>query len=411
MTDASRDDGRQPANTQKVTAAVNAGDAALVKSLLAAGASPNAAGYNGRTVLMRAASSGRAEVVRALLDAGADVDAKKEDGATALVLAVFFGHAEIVRLLLAAGADPSAPTPQGVPLFEWAEAAGFEEVAGLLRSAASARARGETVGRAEAELSREDAASIFPSSGPFRPVVPLTEIEAASDPSAPGGPEQDARDDGPEETTLVPARVRAEPAPDVLAAARPRFEPSFWAAVVLSLALGAAAGLLLDLKWGRSRQPAEKVQPRPAEASPAAVAAQPQPAPPAPQPSAPTAAGSEVVANSPADIPAGEGESEAARAGIEGRDSTPRAAPSETASPGEPQPQPRRAETAEAGVREPPPSPRRAKAGDSRPAPARAASPARNPAGRATTAASTTNSVPVSSPPPSAKSEKVIQWP
>jgi uncharacterized protein len=410
MTDASRDVGRQPANTRELTAAVNAGDAALVKSLLAAGANPNAAGYNGRTVLMRAASTGRAEVVRALLDAGADVDAKKENGATALVLAVFFGHAEIVRVLLAAGADPFVPTPQGVPLVEWAEAAGFEEVAGLLRGAASARARGATAGRAEAELSREEAASIFPSSGPFRPVVPLTELEAASDPSAPDGPEQDAPDAGQEETTLVPARARATPEPNVPAAARPRFEPSFWVAVVLSLALGAAAGLLLDLKWGRSRRPAENAQPRPAEASPAAVAAQPEPSPPAPQPSAPAVAESEVVSNAPADTPRGDGETkpEATRADGDGRDSTPRAVPSESARPREPQPTPRRAEAAEAGGRESAPAPRRTGAGDP---PARAASPARNASGRTTTAASTTNSVPVSSPPPSAKSEKVIQWP
>jgi hypothetical protein len=416
MTDASGAQGRPRTATQRLVAAVNAGDAALVTSLLREGADPNAAGYNGRTVLMRAASTGRAEVVRALLDAGADVNAKKENGATALVMAAFFGHAEIVRVLLEAGADPAVPTPQGVPLGEWAEAAGFDEVAALLRSAGAVRARGfapegeRADGRA-AEVRREDAASIFPSSGTFRPVVPLAEIEAgpASVGATPneGHVEQD-------ETTLVPPRVRTPPPPP---AARPRRAFQSWPVIVLALALLAAAGVILDARWRDSRRAAENQQPAAAEESPAAevsaaqpaaaepeaVAAPPQPAEPAPQPNPRAGNESTVVSGAAADA-----SDETARQGGS-PDKAERAAAPEVRRAPEVETPSRRAAAADARVKVAAAPARRTNADAPAPTPVRRAP--RPPAGRVSTAAAPANALPVSAPPPSAKSEKVIKWP
>ena len=61
-------------------------------------------GGNG-VALRAAASRGEAAVVRSLLEAGASVDEPNEYGATALILASMGGHADVVRVLLEAGAD------------------------------------------------------------------------------------------------------------------------------------------------------------------------------------------------------------------------------------------------------------------------------------------------------------------
>jgi cytochrome c551/c552 len=86
------------------------GDAALVQTLLAAGADPNAANSAGATALMWAAPD--REKLRLLLDAGADVNARSEDRRSALVVASgIVGAAPAVKLLLDYGADPSAWYP------------------------------------------------------------------------------------------------------------------------------------------------------------------------------------------------------------------------------------------------------------------------------------------------------------
>ena len=455
MTDGSTAGGRAAANKRALTAAVNAGDAGLVRSLLAEGADPNAAGYNGRTLLMRAASTGRLEVVRALLDAGAEVDAQKENGATALIMAVFFGHAEVARLLLARGADPSATTPQGVPVGEWAEAAGFDEVAALLRSAAALRARrsgaaAESEGREEGRPS--DAALLFPSSGTFRPVVPLSNLDSETAASVEAGPAQaagggapveggphkvsarDAQDEEADEATLVPPRVRTPPPP------RPRVSngaPLLGTLqsgpfIVLALALLLAAGLILDARWRDSRRQAENQHTQSAAdssqvtesetqaatagpAEPVTATLRPaQPAPQAPAPDAGAADESAAVLRPPADAPAGATPRDA-RAGKAERASAVGAAPSKVKPVTVDRPPSRRAATAETRAKVPAAPARRAQAaapasGLSR-RQARAPRPARQAPRQASTSASAARTLPVSSPPPSAKSGKVIQWP
>lgn len=204
-----------PVDTQVWMQAVDNGDTARVRELLAQGADIDAASHGGKTALMRAASRGNLDIVRLLLDAGANVNAKKENGATALIMAVFFGYADIVGALLQGGADPTMRTPQGKTLEEWALTAGFAEIAGLLKNAPLVTARnsvvqesgraGETTGKERAgawtgmessrvtseghgdarRMERQNALhreqdvtkEFFPSNGEFSPVIPLARID------------------------------------------------------------------------------------------------------------------------------------------------------------------------------------------------------------------------------------------
>ena len=87
------------------------GDAAMIDTLLGAGADSRSANTNGTTALMMAAASGRADAVRLLLDRGADVNVReKAKGETALMFAAADGTADIVRLLTSRGADVAVTT-------------------------------------------------------------------------------------------------------------------------------------------------------------------------------------------------------------------------------------------------------------------------------------------------------------
>jgi ankyrin repeat protein/mono/diheme cytochrome c family protein len=82
--------------------AVQAGDAEMVRRLLAKGASP-AGG-----LLLKAIKEGKPQIARLLLEAGARADDKDDQTRTALIYAARDGHAEIVQMLLAKGANPNA---------------------------------------------------------------------------------------------------------------------------------------------------------------------------------------------------------------------------------------------------------------------------------------------------------------
>ncbi|MEP7183033.1 MAG: ankyrin repeat domain-containing protein [Betaproteobacteria bacterium] len=129
--------------------AIDAGDSARVRVLLAAGADRDARDADGATALMRAAHAGHADVVRALLDAGADVNAADARGWGPLTKAVYNaeldrGFADIVRMLIDAGADVEAPIGYGIrPLML---AAGYGEAAvvqALLGAGADVLARND----------------------------------------------------------------------------------------------------------------------------------------------------------------------------------------------------------------------------------------------------------------------------
>jgi uncharacterized protein len=86
--------------------AVARGDAAAIKRLVAAGATPNAfEGEEGWTPLQCAAYSGNTTAMAALLEAGAGVDACDITGTTPLMVATDARHQAAVTVLLDAGAD------------------------------------------------------------------------------------------------------------------------------------------------------------------------------------------------------------------------------------------------------------------------------------------------------------------
>ena len=89
-------------------------------------------GGNG-VALRAAASRGEAAVVRSLLEAGASVDEPNEYGATALILASMGGHADVVRVLLEAGADSDlADGFYRLKPLEWAAENAHKDIVSLL---------------------------------------------------------------------------------------------------------------------------------------------------------------------------------------------------------------------------------------------------------------------------------------
>ena len=72
----------------------------MVASLLAFGASPNAANSNGQRACHYAASKGRLEVLRKLVHAGADCDASDATGATPCHRAASVGNVDIIEFLV-----------------------------------------------------------------------------------------------------------------------------------------------------------------------------------------------------------------------------------------------------------------------------------------------------------------------
>ena len=76
------------------------GSSAMVRSLLEAGADPNAALILGETVVMTAARSGNASAVGQLLASGADPNVSAARGQTALMWAAAQGHSDVVAIWL-----------------------------------------------------------------------------------------------------------------------------------------------------------------------------------------------------------------------------------------------------------------------------------------------------------------------
>lgn len=88
----------EPGSFPLILAVFPHGDIAIVDTLLAHGANPNASnGHN--TALMLAARAGNSAVVRALLAAGADPNVMNQGGDTALIWAQSEGHVEVVEIL------------------------------------------------------------------------------------------------------------------------------------------------------------------------------------------------------------------------------------------------------------------------------------------------------------------------
>ncbi len=88
----------------QLIAAAEAGDAAGVQRLLAAGASIAARDARGRTALLAATHANRVAVARLLLDAGADVNSQDDIQDSPFLYAGAEGRLEILKLMLRPGA-------------------------------------------------------------------------------------------------------------------------------------------------------------------------------------------------------------------------------------------------------------------------------------------------------------------
>ncbi|WP_043665000.1 ankyrin repeat domain-containing protein [Streptomyces xylophagus] len=123
--------------SRRLFGAIQAGDTAVVKAVLRAGAEPELADSDGTTPLYAASVNGETAIVGLLLAAGAAPDTESSGiGAegTPLCAAACWGHTETVRELLAHGADPTVREDHGTgwsPL-EWANNGPHPETAALL---------------------------------------------------------------------------------------------------------------------------------------------------------------------------------------------------------------------------------------------------------------------------------------
>lgn len=283
---------RMPPDAQTLMRAVDAGDAACVKLLLAEGASANAAAEDGETALMRASAKGNLEIVEALLDAGGDVHAKSENGFTPLFMAVFFGHVEIARALLDRGSDPSAPTRASTTALKWARTWGSAEIVKLLDEAGATRAS-ESASENENvafNIQKGSPPVFFPTDGDIRPVVPLSEVgdaqrrsnttplankpfgvELASRKSVRAevvGPVQIEQGDELDETTHVPARRRRVVTQSANPLGGPTRAKRSWAMPLAALALSMVVGLIAGAYLIKSRRPVAIQQPSPQSPQP-----------------------------------------------------------------------------------------------------------------------------------------------
>jgi len=102
------------------------------RSLLRAGADPNAVATNGTklAVINSAAASGSTELVTIILEAGANPNWQQDGGYTALHAAAQRKNLQMIKALLEAGADPAIRTNEG----KTAADVGGPEVAALIKN-------------------------------------------------------------------------------------------------------------------------------------------------------------------------------------------------------------------------------------------------------------------------------------
>lgn len=142
-------------NSAPLAEAAATGNLEMVRTLLAAGAEPNARNSRGTTALMRLDDDAGAELVRTLLAAGAKVNLKNEEGQTALHVAAEFQTAEALGVLLEAGAKVNASDKEGkTPLMIAAEENRLDNVKALIAAGADPDRRSKE-GETALKLARE----------------------------------------------------------------------------------------------------------------------------------------------------------------------------------------------------------------------------------------------------------------
>jgi ankyrin repeat protein len=129
----------EPDGTTALHWAVRASDLETTRLLLAAGARAAAANRYGVTPLALAATNGDAAAIQLLLDAGADPNTPGADGETALMTAARTGRVDAARALLVRGANVNAAESwMGETALMWAASEGHAEMVTLLAEAGAA---------------------------------------------------------------------------------------------------------------------------------------------------------------------------------------------------------------------------------------------------------------------------------
>lgn len=135
-------------------AAARVGDAAVVRGLLAAGATPDHADEHGYTALILSAYHGHAEVVDALLAAGANACQADRRGNTALMGAAFKGYEEIAARLSTAPCQVDQTNASGRTALMFAAMVGRTGILRLLESRGAQREQRDAEGRSAADWAR-----------------------------------------------------------------------------------------------------------------------------------------------------------------------------------------------------------------------------------------------------------------
>ncbi len=114
--------------------ASEAGNLAIVKMLVEAGADPNYAdGDEGKTPLMCAIATQNLELVRYLIKAGANVNTPNMNGKTPLMRAAELGTIQVAEALINAGANISASDKAGMNAVWYAEKMGNVEAINFIQ--------------------------------------------------------------------------------------------------------------------------------------------------------------------------------------------------------------------------------------------------------------------------------------
>jgi len=133
----------QPDGTTALHWAVRYDDVAMARRLVAAGAKPNAANRYGVTPLTLAAENSSAPMVSLLLGAGGNANTMSGEGESVLMTAARTGNVPAIKALLAAGAHVNASEPwHGQTALMWAAAANHADaVRALIEGGATVNAR------------------------------------------------------------------------------------------------------------------------------------------------------------------------------------------------------------------------------------------------------------------------------
>ncbi|CCE06184.1 putative thiosulfate sulfurtransferase; Rhodanese-like domain/ankyrin repeat domain protein [Bradyrhizobium sp. STM 3843] len=106
--------------TTPLMKAAHLGNVAVLRELLAAGATIAATNADGNNALWLACVGNHFDIIDVLTEAGIDIDNRNDNGATALMYAASSGKAEVVALLLAKGAATATETLDGFTALDMA---------------------------------------------------------------------------------------------------------------------------------------------------------------------------------------------------------------------------------------------------------------------------------------------------